>query len=87
VAIILVVTRVAFRVPASSSAAQIALVTIAFVGLTVAFEFLFGHYVDGKSWGDLAANYALWRGRLWPLVPLVIAITPTLWGRWVPTTR
>ena len=50
--------------------------------LTVLFELLFGHYVDHKSWAELAANYALWNGRLWPIVLAVLAFTPFVWGRW-----
>jgi hypothetical protein len=49
--------------------------------LTVAFEFLVGHYVDRKRWSELAANYAIWRGRLWPLVLLTVVIAPFLWMR------
>jgi hypothetical protein len=56
------------------------------VVLTVAFEFLIGRYVDHKSWADLVGNYAIWRGRLWPIVLLVLALTPFLWGRWLPAT-
>jgi hypothetical protein len=51
--------------------------------LTVAFEFLFGHYVDGKTWTALFANYAVWRGRLWPVLLALLALTPFIWGRWL----
>jgi hypothetical protein len=37
--------------------------------------------VDGKSWGELAANYAIWRGRLWPAVLATVVIAPFLWAR------
>jgi len=49
--------------------------------LTVAFEFIFGHYVDRKSWSELAANYAIWNGRLWPLVLLSLILAPFIWTR------
>jgi hypothetical protein len=58
-----------------------AAVSASWLTMTVAFEELFGHYVDGKSWSELAANYALWRGRLWPLVLLTVVLAPFLWGR------
>jgi hypothetical protein len=47
--------------------------------LTVAFEFGFGR-VMGQSWTTLLENYNLLRGRIWPLVLLVVLLTPTLEG-------
>jgi hypothetical protein len=44
--------------------------------LTVAFEFVFGHYVDGKSWDELLANYDVTEGRLWTAILLWIALGP-----------
>jgi hypothetical protein len=87
IALILTVTRVAYRSPRThAQMPSIAVpplgVSLAWVGMTVAFEELFGHYVDGKSWAELAANYALWRGQLWPLVLLTVGLAPVLWGRW-----
>ena len=52
---------------------------VIWTALTVAFEFIFGHYVDRKSWSELAANYEIWNGRLWPLVLLSLVIAPFLW--------
>ena len=45
---------------------------------TVLFEFSFGHYVDGKSWAELAADYNITKGHLWPLVLLTIFVSPLL---------
>lgn len=44
--------------------------------LTVAFEFVFGHYVDHKSWRDLAENYDVTKGRVWILIPAGMVIGP-----------
>jgi hypothetical protein len=44
--------------------------------LTVAFEFGFGHYVDRKSWSELAENYDVRKGNLWPADLLWIAVGP-----------
>ena len=55
--------------------------------LTIAFEFIFGHYVDRKSWSELAANYQVWEGRLWPLVLLSLVLAPFLWIRVWPARR
>ncbi len=38
------------------------------VALTVAFEFLAGHYMFGKDWSVLLADYQLAQGRIWILV-------------------
>ncbi len=46
--------------------------------LTVAFEFLFGHFVGGAPWESLLADYDLRQGRLWPLVLIIVLIAPWL---------
>jgi hypothetical protein len=51
------------------------------VGLTVAFEFGFGHYVMGAPWEVLLADYDILRGRLWPLVLAANLVAPLLAGR------
>jgi hypothetical protein len=80
--LILSITRPFLR-PLAGHAETSSLLTIslAWVLLTVAFEFVFGHYVDHKSWSELAANYAIWQGRLWPIVLLTLAVTPFIWSR------
>jgi hypothetical protein len=86
-AVILTVTAYAFRPLAGAGLAELARISTILVALTVAFEFLFGHYVDGRSWRELAGNYAIWRGRLWPAVLVIVALTPFIWGRWAPYMR
>ena len=51
------------------------------LALTMAFEFLFGHYVSGASWESLLADYDLSRGRLWPLVLVTVLLAPWLVSR------
>ncbi|MBU0688711.1 MAG: hypothetical protein KJ850_10290 [Gammaproteobacteria bacterium] len=51
------------------------------MSLTVAFEFLFFHYVGGHSWQILLANYDISAGRLWPLILLWVACAPYLFFR------
>ena len=46
--------------------------------LTIAFEFLFGHYTMGHSWDSLWADYSIFQGRLWPLVLMVTLFGPLL---------
>ncbi|MFL5511490.1 MAG: hypothetical protein ACJ8CN_03520, partial [Gemmatimonadales bacterium] len=47
--------------------------------LTLAFEFLVGHYVFHKRWAELTEDYHVLRGRIWPLVLLVVLFAP-LWA-------
>lgn len=53
-------------------------VGIAWLALTVAFEFGFGRCVAHTSWRELLADYDVRRGRLWPLVLAWIALGPAL---------
>lgn len=46
--------------------------------LTIAFEFLAGHYVFGTSWEKLLADYNLLRGRVWLLVLVGQLFSPWL---------
>jgi len=81
IAIILLVTRPFLRRAHDRSPGPLWRTSAIWLVLTVAFEFLFGHYVDGKSWVELAENYALWRGHLWPLVLASLVAAPFIWGR------
>lgn len=78
IALILVVTRWLFRVPADEPAVRLALQAVTLVGLTVAYEFAIG-FAGGRSMRELAGHYAVWRGELWPFVLAVLAATPWLW--------
>jgi hypothetical protein len=49
---------------------------------TVAFEFVFGHYVNGDSWQTLRAAYDLTQGRLWSVDVLLIAAAPAAARAW-----
>jgi hypothetical protein len=51
----------------------------AWVAMTVVFEFAVGRLVDKKSWSELFGNYAIWRGKLWPVVLGTVAVSPWLW--------
>jgi hypothetical protein len=63
-------------------AAQVELlgVGVLWLLLTLAFEFLFGHYVAGASWQELLADCVVREGRFWPLVLLAVLLGPRLWG-------
>lgn len=50
------------------------------LAMTIAFEFLFGHYVIGHPWEKLLADYHLFQGRLWILILLWTWMGPLLMG-------
>jgi hypothetical protein len=49
---------------------------------SVAFEFLFGHYVNKDSWSELLHAYNLLDGRLWLVDVLGIAAAPAVARAW-----
>ena len=54
---------------------------MAWLAAAVAFEFGFGHYVDGLSWGRLLSDYDLTRGRLLLLVWIAVGVGPFILAR------
>jgi hypothetical protein len=63
------------------SGRDVLLIGIQWVVLTVAFEFLAGHYLFGNSWDRLLADYNVFRGRIWVFV-LVANLLAPLWAFW-----
>ena len=59
----------------------------AWAAMTVAFEFGFGHWVDGDSWLALVENYDVSAGRVWILVPAAMAAGPELARRFAARER
>lgn len=58
------------------SAGRAWLVGVVWLFMTVAFEFLFGHYVMKHTWTHLFEDYNIFAGRLWVLVLLWVLIAP-----------
>ena len=81
--IILAITYVGFRPLRDCPTRTLLGASAALLVMTVAFEFAVGRWVDRESWSELASDYAIWRGSLWPLLLLLLVLTPFLWGRWV----
>ena len=61
---------------APTSAGDAWTVGILWVALTLAFEFLAGHFIFGRPWRVLLADYNLAAGRIWLLVLIVTLLTP-----------
>jgi hypothetical protein len=59
-----------------ASAGEALRIGVAWLTLTLAFEFLAGHYLFGTSWEDLLADYNVFRGRIWMLVLVTTALAP-----------
>jgi hypothetical protein len=53
-----------------------ALIGMFWTCLVLAFEFLAGHFLFGRSWAYLLADYNVLQGRIWLLVPLVTLFAP-----------
>jgi hypothetical protein len=51
---------------------------LTWLAATILFEFGFGHFIDGKSWGELAHDYNIFAGRLWPIFLGIEAAAPLL---------
>jgi len=48
------------------------------LGLTLIFEFLAGHYLFHRSWAELLTEYNVFHGRIWIIVLLVTFLAPIL---------
>ena len=62
-------------------ARQALLVGTLWLALTLAFEFLAGHFLFHRAWAVLLADYDLSQGRIWILVLVVTFLAPTLCRR------
>lgn len=68
------------------SARQALTIGLIWLILTVAFEFLFGHYVMNHSWSRLLADYNILNGRIWLFIPLWVAMAPYVFFRFAVRT-
>ncbi|RKN80327.1 hypothetical protein D7Z94_14115 [Ulvibacterium marinum] len=63
------------------STEQAITIGLLWLGLTVLFEFLFGHYVAGHSWSKLFQDYNILKGRVWIIVLVWVTIAPYIFYR------
>lgn len=73
-----------FPIDASRTAWTIGL---AWVLMTLAFEFGFGHFIAGKSWAQLAHDYNLSAGRVWLFFLAWVFLMPYVLFRVQPGDR
>ena len=64
-----------------ASATMALSIGVVWLVMTVAFEFLFGFYVRGLSWGRLFHDYNLFAGRVWVVVLAWVTIAAYLFHR------
>jgi len=83
--LIFLITLAAIRWIAPGTLRGALLVGAFWLGLTVAFEFLAGHYLFGQPWDRLLADYDLTRGRVWSLVLVTTSLSPVL-AAWIRGT-
>ncbi len=80
-AVVFVVTWLTIGWMGPGSAAEAWRLGLFWVALTVAFEFLAGHYVFGTPWARLVADYDVLAGRVWVLVLISTLIAPIIAAR------
>lgn len=64
-----------------TSAKQALAIGFLWLCLTVAFEFLFFHYVMGHPWSGIAHDYNIFAGRVWVMIPIWITVAPYVFYR------
>ena len=63
------------------NALQAWLIGIVWLVMTVVFEFVFGHFVAGHSWGYLGADYNIFVGRVWLVFLVWVTVMPYVFFR------
>jgi hypothetical protein len=74
--LIIILTWISIAWIAPRSTLQAWVVGVIWVALTLAFEFLAGHYVFHNPWSRLLEDYNVLRGRLWILVLVTTLVSP-----------
>jgi hypothetical protein len=69
------------RVRAVCSSTDLWLIGGMWLALTVGFELFFFHFVGGRAWDVLLADFNVFEGRVWVLVPLAELFGPPTFGR------
>jgi hypothetical protein len=79
--IILAVALVFVRWIGATRSSQLFWIGCLWLCLTLAFEFLFGHFVMGAPWERLTADYNLLHGGLLSFGMVVLALSPLIAGK------
>ena len=79
--IILAIAIIFVRWTGATRPRQLLGIGVLWLGLTLAFEFLFGHFVAGASWERLASDYNVLQGGLLPFGMIVLLFSPLIAGK------
>ena len=77
-AVILLLAWMSLRWINPSSIGDAWAIGVTWLGMTLAFEFLAGHYLFRTPWSTLLADYNLLAGRLWILVLAATLVAPVV---------
>lgn len=80
-ALVLLLTYLTIRWIHPRSGSEAWVVGGLWVALTLAFEFLAGHFLFGNPWSQLLEDYNVLRGRIWILALITIAVAPSACAR------
>jgi len=76
--IVFIVTYISFPIFGKNSALTYFLIGLQWVLMTLLFEFMFGHYMIGKSWSDILQVFNIMKGNLFIIVLIVSLFSPLL---------
>jgi len=76
--IVFIVTYLSFPLFGKHNTTAYFLIGLQWVLMTLMFEFLFGHYVMGKSWSDIMEVFNITRGNLFSIVLIISLFSPLL---------
>jgi hypothetical protein len=76
--IVFVVAYFSFSFMGAKTRITCVFIGIQWVLMTLTFEFVFGHFVVGKSWSDLIQVFNVARGNLFLLVLFVSFLSPSI---------
>lgn len=79
--IILVIALVFVRWIGVTRSGELLGIGLLWLVVTLAFEFLFGHFVAGASWQQLLADYNILEGGLLPFGMVFLALSPWIAGK------
>lgn len=80
-ALIFIATYMTFPLIGKNTMSVYYMIGIQWVLMTLAFEFLFGHYVLGKPWSEIVQVFDLMSGNLLIMVLIVTLLAPYLVAR------
>lgn len=79
--LVFTVTCISFPLIARNDTRTYFLIGLQWVSMTLIFEFVYGHYVAGQSWGSLLQVFNIMKGDLFIVVLITSLVSPLLVAR------